>query len=655
MDENFVDGGHADKNFVDENVVPENRRETEFASSVEIDGSNEHRLETAVHYEPVGDEILHPRAVENCNEIEKLRKWAIDCNISHTHLDKLLRILRENLLPDLPKSSKTFLASNCARYFIQDMADCSGEMGQFVYFGIATGLKKCIAAFHEGPIEIIANVDGLPLSRSGKKNFWPILCKVHYNPDMYKPFEVAIYCGSSKPKNFYDYFIDFVTEINYLQAEGIVIHEKKFDVHLKCIVADTPARAYCKGIKNHGGYSACERCVVYGKRVKTGKGACMVYPGINHPKRTNASFRERHDLEHHTGNSPFEKIIPEIDMTRAFLLDPMHLLFIGVMKRMFIALLSGPLKTRLSVAVRQEISRRMLCLATQIPVEFQRKTRGIDCLLKWKATEFRFFLLYCGPIIFQGLLREQFLKHFLLLHAAMRILCSSDLILRYKEKARKYLEIFVLSLPFLYGEQAQVINMHNLVHLVEDIEYLGCDLAKINCFPFESHLGKIKYSIRTPKNPLMQFCIRRNEADKVPCAPRQRLSKFTIDKCSIQENQTVVLKLTFDFSFTITAKQPNNVVLLVNGSIMEIHRIYYLNTQPEIVYVEGKVWERKREVYKYPRTSSSLGMWKLEDDPSLDETVIYPISFLEKKCIRLRLALKPNRRTRTFVVAMLHT
>lgn len=45
-----------------------------------------------------------------------------------------------------------------------------------------------------------------------------------------------------------------------------ILHDKKFNVRLMCIPAETSARANCKGTKSHVGYSAREECVVYGKR-----------------------------------------------------------------------------------------------------------------------------------------------------------------------------------------------------------------------------------------------------------------------------------------------------------------------------------------------------------------------------------------------------
>lgn len=63
-------------------------------------------------------------------------------------------------------------------------------------------------------IELQISVDGVPLVKSGNQEFWPILCKVDSNPDVYKPFAVAIYFGESKPNDVDLYLERFIEEVN---------------------------------------------------------------------------------------------------------------------------------------------------------------------------------------------------------------------------------------------------------------------------------------------------------------------------------------------------------------------------------------------------------------------------------------------------------
>lgn len=55
------------------------------------------------------------------SEIAEIRTLVVTCNISIKHVNMLLNILRERLLPQLPKSGKTFLETTKASYNIQPM------------------------------------------------------------------------------------------------------------------------------------------------------------------------------------------------------------------------------------------------------------------------------------------------------------------------------------------------------------------------------------------------------------------------------------------------------------------------------------------------------------------------------------------------------
>ncbi|XP_046602855.1 uncharacterized protein LOC124296675 [Neodiprion virginianus] len=134
---------------------------------------------------------------EERNVYQELREWAVEFNIPHRNLEKLLDIIRRRFLPELPKSAKTFWKTNSCTYIIRET-----ESGQFVYFGLESGLRACIIEhLHPGnQIFLQVNVDGLSVFESSSTQFWPILCKVHSpQMDLYTPFIVGCYCGNSKP------------------------------------------------------------------------------------------------------------------------------------------------------------------------------------------------------------------------------------------------------------------------------------------------------------------------------------------------------------------------------------------------------------------------------------------------------------------------
>lgn len=70
------------------------------------------------------------------------------------------------------------------------------------------------------------NIDGLPIHKSTKQNFWPILCKISNYPKE-PPFIVALYCGPAKPP-LNEFFEDFVVEVNDLKINKLKIRNHKF-------------------------------------------------------------------------------------------------------------------------------------------------------------------------------------------------------------------------------------------------------------------------------------------------------------------------------------------------------------------------------------------------------------------------------------------
>lgn len=92
----------------------------------------------------------------------------------------------------------------------------------------------------------------------------------------------------------------------------------------------------------------------------------------------------------------------------------------------------------------------MLNVTVDVPCEFQRKKFDVHIVSRWKAMQFRFFLLYCGSVVLKNVLPNHHYRHFLLLFVACLILKSSNLSVTTCDYAKYLLtQIFVL-LPSLY-------------------------------------------------------------------------------------------------------------------------------------------------------------------------------------------------------------
>lgn len=198
------------------------------------------------------------------------------------------------------------------------------------------------------------SIDGLPLFKSSKLQFWPILSclKCDYTKS---PFVVGIFCGISKPKSVLEYLQQLVTDLKNVLANGIVHNGKRFTAQVSSFICDAPARAFIKQTKAYNGYSGCDKCFQEGVWRKK-----MTYPETKVKLRTDSSFTEMVDEEHHLGNtlSPLSGVVKMVSM---FPIDYMHVSCLGVTRKLLNMWLKGKnLATRLPSQTVAVISRKLL-------------------------------------------------------------------------------------------------------------------------------------------------------------------------------------------------------------------------------------------------------------------------------------------------------
>ena len=86
----------------------------------------------------------------------------------------------------------------------------------------------------------------------------------------------------------------------------------------------------------------------------------MTFPEVNATLRTDISFDETRDEEHHLGPSPLREL--QIGMVSQIPLDYMHLVCLGVMRKLLMLWMKGPLNTRLGSKVVHAISTTLLSM-----------------------------------------------------------------------------------------------------------------------------------------------------------------------------------------------------------------------------------------------------------------------------------------------------
>jgi hypothetical protein len=411
-----------------------------------------------------------------------LAEWAVSFNISLTALGQLLSLLHK-YHPSLPIDARTVLQTPRSTA-VKQLSD-----GEYYHFGITHNLQNILAGSsleifqNEDILKVQLNIDGLPIFKSSGLQLWPILGMLK-SPCESKPFTIGVYAGNKKPGNLSEFLADLINEVLELEGVGLQIQGRVFQVQIHSFVCDAPARSMLKGTKGHTAYHGCDRCTQHG--VWKGK---MTYPETNASLRTDVAFDELLDSDHHRVKSPLSAL--KIGMVSQFCLDYMHLICLGILKRLILLWMRGPLTCRLSASVIGQISEHLIHMRSLIPSEFARRPRSLYDIDRWKATELRQFLLYTGPISLLHLLGDKHYKHFMLLSVGMYCCLNSKLCHHYADYVQKLFVLFVQQGAELYGQEFMVYNVHSLVHLVDDVRLFGA-LDNISAFPFENHLRLLK-------------------------------------------------------------------------------------------------------------------------------------------------------------------
>lgn len=278
------------------------------------------------------------------------------------------------------------------------------------------------------------------------------------------------------------------------------------------------------GVVNFNGKDGCLKCTINGEYSHISR--TVVFPSLRCPLRTDDQFRKKAYGNHHSGQDTPLLRIPDMDIIQDFIIaDSLHLLELGVMKRLLTGWRDGSLgfTGKLSAHQIQQLSAALV--SVRLPKEIHRKMRGMECLAFWKGTEWRSLLLYVGIVVLKDILIETLYNHFLLLFTAVTI-CSSDHYAHMRPVAQALFEKFIEEFKAIYGEQYITSNIHNLEHIVNDVNRFG-SLNTISAYPFESYLFQIKKNVRQGNNCLEQVVNRMLEQKTVHKHNNPFLHTFT--------------------------------------------------------------------------------------------------------------------------------
>lgn len=288
-------------------MPPRKRRRVDSFSVTEseCESENETIIETDPESESDSDfDIDIESYIQSFNF--KLRSWTVKFNINLVALTFLLKLLREQGFSHLPKDARTLLQTP------KTVPVTNIGPNKFWYRSLIDKLKElCKIKNFPKNLELGIHIDGFPPFVSSKLEFWPIQCWI--KGVVMKPFIIGLHFGSSKPTSIELFLRPLLNELHELLHAGLNVKlngfVKNYPVKVYQWILDRPARSLLKCIIGHSGYYSCERCEeegVYlcqpdkdGKKKKRSGHVCLV--GTDAPLRTNETFRNRKQEEHHTG------------------------------------------------------------------------------------------------------------------------------------------------------------------------------------------------------------------------------------------------------------------------------------------------------------------------------------------------------------------
>jgi hypothetical protein len=362
----------------------------------------------------------------------------------------------------------------------------------------------------------------------------------------------------------------------------------------------------------------------------------MTFPDTNASLRTDAGFLAMIDEDHHHSSSPLFQL--NIGLVSDFVLDYMHLVCLGVVRRMLKFWLKGPLDSgiRLQSHSVKQLSQRLENLVNEVPRDFARKPRSIFEIDRWKAVEFRQFLLYSGIAILRGVVSDKVFDHFMLLSVGILLLVHPVYHQTCYNYAHNLLKMFVEQSASIYGPEFVVYNVHCLVHLSADAMTHG-SLDSFSAFPFENELKTVKSLVRKAELPLAQVVRRLSEKRAV-----HQSQQTCFATCVVQcehflgpvpkglEHGRQFRKLRLRNMFIQCSSADNCVVVKDVGPVLIENIIQMQNAE---VFLVCQVFCNVGNVFSYPLESSSLSIFYATGLSGKYAT--FPVAMINTKCVRL--------------------
>ncbi|CAH1163412.1 unnamed protein product [Phaedon cochleariae] len=351
------------------------------------------------------------------------------------------------------------------------------------------------------------NTDGAPIFHSSKLSMWPIQLAVNELPPEQRHRNIilaGIWFGKSEPKM--NVFLNvFADNCIIIANEGVcwkLDNESKTSriFPLFCCV-DSVARPMIQNSTQFNGFFGCSYCYHPGKVInKQVKYSSDVQPYnlrssddvLKHMQEAVISGRRVFGIK---GSAAIINL-PGFDLVWGYPIDYMHMVLLGVVRQCWeIWTTYGNEMYIGSPSTLKLVNDRLLKIHP--PNEIHRTPRPLSEKAKWKASEWRSWLLFYSIPCLRGILGNKYLVHFSLLQRSIYLLLKREITANDITLAEGLLKIYVSKFEIYYGSSAMNFNVHLLTHLAICVNKCG-PLWSTSNFHFESAIFNIKRTVKGP-------------------------------------------------------------------------------------------------------------------------------------------------------------
>lgn len=529
------------------------------------------------------------------------------------------------------------------------------------------------------------STDGAQFHKSSKKSTWPlqIILNIFRSNKRFKyPILLALWKTEKEPTpQFMDLYLSTLENVcNELKLKGIDFVDcstgetRNMTFTPFCGCVDTVARPIMQNRIQFNGYSGCSWC--YHKGHYSGS---MRYPLENVDPELRSHESHLNDINRvlYLGKTVngvkgtcrlinFEKF----DIVWNLPPDYMHGTLLGVLKQLY-----SEFKSSISKDGKRLLSQRMSKI--KLCRDLRKNLRTLENVNKYKALEWKIWLLYISGPCLHGILEEKKYVSYLQLINSIFILLKDSI--PYDEVDFSEYELFKFSgeCQILYGINFMNFNVHTLTHYGESVRQTG-PLWANSAFPFENAIYSFSQQINAPNGCTQQIAVnwlRKCAFQRRLCNNKEMYAETAVnfieslfeDKSFIQNcikvNDTTLIgssikninvekhmrnifddpnleAVTFDrcihksmyfhsVKYTRALKTDDTVMLLKSGRIIQIHYFVLVNNE---CYLYGKEFFVQNNSFN-GKDSTPIVKHILEVKKKSNVPIICKISEYDKKLI----------------------